>query len=256
VRGGPVVATSLLLALLGATTVTLASPAADRVHIVVGGDTLDRIGRRYGVSVDALVAANHLASAHVTLRIGHRLLVPPAEPGVRRVRRLPQRAAPNLREARGPTNLVLAIPDFVDEAPHFAWPSYGPITSPFGRRRHGWHRGVDIRGQRGDPVTAAASGVVVVSGIEPRYGRVIKIEHDGGFMTVYAHNDENLVEVGDEVQAGDLIGRIGRTGRATAEHVHFEIRRDGRVYNPLYLLPLPPEVARVDDMDADDNNDE
>lgn len=256
----PVVTAALLLTFVGAESAVVASAFADRVHVIARGDTLAGLATRHGVTVDALVTANHLASDRAPLRLGQRLVVPPSEvgarpeEGARRLRRPLPGAAANLREVRGPANLVLAIPDFIDQAPRFLWPSYGPITSPFGRRRRGWHHGVDIRGQYGDPVIAAAAGVVVVSRTEPRYGRVVKIEHDAGFMTVYAHNSENLVEVGDEVQAGELIGRMGRTGRATAEHVHFEIRRDGRVYNPLYLLPLPPQISRVDDIEPDDSD--
>jgi murein DD-endopeptidase MepM/ murein hydrolase activator NlpD len=92
---------------------------------------------------------------------------------------------------------------------------------------------------------------VALSGVEPRYGRVIKVEHDGGFVTVYAHNDQNLVEAGDRVAAGETIATVGRTGRATTNHLHFEIRRHGRTYNPLYLLPLPPRIARAE---PDDNS--
>jgi murein DD-endopeptidase MepM/ murein hydrolase activator NlpD len=88
--------------------------------------------------------------------------------------------------------------------------------------------------------------MVVASGSEPRYGRVVKIEHEDGFLTVYAHNEENLVTIGMRVSAGDPIGTIGRTGRATAHHLHFEIRRGASVYNPLYLLPLPARVGQVD----------
>ena len=75
---------------------------------------------------------------------------------------------------------------------------------------------------------------------------MVKIDHDGGFVTVYAHNERNLVEVGEHVAAGQIIARVGRTGRATADHVHFEIRHEGRVYNPLYLLPLPPRFVHVE----------
>jgi murein DD-endopeptidase MepM/ murein hydrolase activator NlpD len=88
---------------------------------------------------------------------------------------------------------------------------------------------------------------VVTSGTEPLYGRVVKIEHEDGYVTVYAHNQENLVRVGMQVAAGDPIATIGRTGHATTHHLHFEIRRNGAVYNPLYLLPLPPQVAQVDE---------
>src|SRR5207249_3005869 len=108
---------------------------------------------------------------------------------------------------------------------------------------------LDIKAEPGTPVKAAAPGVVVMSGVEPRYGRVVKIAHDGGFLTVYAHNDANLVEAGDRVAAGETIATVGRTGRATTDHLHFEIRRQGRTYNPLYLLPLPPRIARVEETD-------
>jgi lipoprotein NlpD len=147
---------------------------------------------------------------------------------------------------RGPRGLELTVPDFVEDAPAFAWPVDGPVTSTYGRRRRGWHRGIDIKADRGSVVFAAAAGVVVSARVEPRYGRVVKIEHDDGFLTVYAHNEENLVEVGMRVAAGDPIATIGRTGRATAHHLHFEIRRGAAVYNPLYLLPLQAQVAQVD----------
>jgi len=141
------------------------------------------------------------------------------------------------------------VPDFVEAAPPFLWPVEGPVSSTFGRRRSGWHRGIDITADRGAVIFAAAAGVVVTSGIEYRYGRVVKIEHDDGYVTVYAHNDENLVRVGMRVAAGDPIATVGRTGRATADHLHFEIRRNDAVYNPLYLLPLPPRVGQVEESD-------
>jgi lipoprotein NlpD len=155
---------------------------------------------------------------------------------------------------KGPLDLVLAVPDFFDTLLSFVWPTDGPVSSTFGRRRRGWHRGIDIMVDRGTAVTAAAPGVVVVSDVEPRYGRVVKIGHEDGFLTVYAHNDENLVAAGDEVQAGQRIANAGRTGHATSYHVHFEIRRDGRVYNPLYMLPLPPRVAQIDETDVEEDD--
>jgi murein DD-endopeptidase MepM/ murein hydrolase activator NlpD len=148
--------------------------------------------------------------------------------------------------------LALAVPEFVEAAPAFAWPVEGTVTSLFGRRRSGWHRGIDVKAERGTIIFAAAEGTVVVSGVEPRYGRVVKIEHDDGFMTVYAHNEENLVQVGMRVGAGDPIATLGRTGRATAHHVHFEIRRNGSVYNPLYLLPNPRSVSQVEETEETD----
>jgi lipoprotein NlpD len=232
------------------------APAAGeaRVHVVGRGDTLSGIAARYGVSVTALVAANRLASDRVVIRLGQRLVIPAAGTATAPPARRPSQVLSSVsgRAARGccgPRGLILALPDFADPSPAFAWPVEGPITSTFGRRRSGWHRGIDIKAQRGAAVFASAAGVVVASDVEPRYGRVVKIEHDAHFLTVYAHNEENLVDSGVRVAAGDPIATIGRSGRATAYHLHFEIRYDGAVYNPLYLLPLPPRVGQVEETD-------
>jgi murein DD-endopeptidase MepM/ murein hydrolase activator NlpD len=246
------VAGALGAALVASAVSVPADPAGDRVHSVVKGDTLYSIARRYGVAVGALVSANRLASDRITLRVGQRLVIPAA--GVGPARALVARSArsaadpgPRARSWRAPIDFVLAVPDFADALSTFEWPADGSVSSAFGRRRSGWHRGIDIRAPHGEPILAAAAGVVVVAGVEPRYGRVLKIEHEYGFTTVYAHNDENLVKIGDWVTPGQRIARVGRTGRATNYHVHFEIRRDGRVYNPLYMLPMPGRVAQVDE---------
>jgi lipoprotein NlpD len=221
------------------------------IHEVGRGETLSAIANKYKVTVASIVIANRLRGPRAKLMPGQRLSIP--KPGV---------APPPLRVRRGgpideplPVSLVLGVPEF-DEAPPFQWPIAGPVTSTFGRRKRSWHRGLDIRADAGTPILASAAGVVIASGFEPRYGLRVKIEHDGGFMTVYAHNSANLVEAGQEVAAGQVIGTVGRTGRATGEHVHFEIRYDGRVYNPLYLLPLPPRPIQVDLATSDQHDDD
>jgi murein DD-endopeptidase MepM/ murein hydrolase activator NlpD len=226
------------------------APSAPRVvHEVSRGDSLSSLARRYNVTVAALVAANRLPSERATLKVGQRLIIPPGDTQSARVRVAKKvgDASPRATALRAPGDFFFAVPDFADALTAFIWPKEGTITSSFGRRRLGWHRGIDIKGERGDPIFAAAPGVVVVSGVEPRYGRVVKIEHEYGFTTVYAHNDDNFVGMGDWVVTGQRIGSIGRTGRATSDHLHFEIRREGRVYNPLYMLPLPARVAHVED---------
>ena len=209
------------------------------VHEVQRGETLSLIAKKYRVTVASIVIANRLRGPRARLAVGQTLTIP--RPG----------AGAALRARRGPVDeplplsLVLGVPDF-DEAPAFHWPVAGPVTSTFGRRSRSWHRGVDIGADAGTPIVASAPGIVIASGFEPRYGQIVKIEHEGGFVTVYAHNERNMVEVGQEVALGQVIAVVGRTGRATAEHVHFEIRYDGRVYNPLYLLPLPPRFVQVE----------
>jgi murein DD-endopeptidase MepM/ murein hydrolase activator NlpD len=226
-----------------------------RVYEVKPGDTLTSLAKRYSVSVATLVKLNKLPSVNAQLKVGQRLVIPGSDAPATAVHRTspthPGGNAPTRTVAatnsQAPARLALAVPDFDGDALPLGWPAEGPVVSAFGHRRSGWHGGIDIKAPLGTPVQAAAAGVVVTSGVETRYGLVVKIEHKAGFMTVYAHNDVNLVEVGDRVDAGDLIALVGNTGRATTYHVHFEVRRDGLAYNPLYLLPMPPRIAQIDE---------
>lgn len=237
-------------------------------HTVQPGDTLSGIGKRYGVTVKTLVRTNGLSSAKVRLKVGSRILVPagpaapaplaksPAEAKAPATRVMPSTRASRRAAAaarRMPAYIVLSVPDFEEPIPPFTWPVEGSVSSNFGRRRMGWHGGVDIVAPAGAQITAVASGLVIASGVEGRYGRVVKIAHENGFVSVYAHNTDNLVELGQWVLAGEPIATVGRTGRASAEHVHFEIRRDGLRYNPLYLLPLPPRITTEEvELDEDE----
>lgn len=106
------------------------------------------------------------------------------------------------------------------------------VISPFGSRgRHG-HSGVDLKTRPNDPILAAFSGVVIMSQRYSGYGNCIIVKHPNGLQTLYSHNSKNLVKVGDRVVAGQQIALTGRTGRATTEHLHFELRINGRPYNP------------------------
>jgi murein DD-endopeptidase MepM/ murein hydrolase activator NlpD len=249
-------------------TKSSAVAATPAIYLVTAGDTLTAIASRHRVTIAALLSANRLSSSSARLRVGQRLVIPSVAGAVARAtgavaaatgagarvrKMLP--AVATRRPPALPKTLVLALPDFSELTPLFVWPVDGQVSSTFGRRRMGWHKGIDIKADLGMPVAAAAAGTVVVSGYETRYGRVIKIEHLNGFMTVYAHNDQNLVEAGNRVAPGQLIAAVGRTGRATAHHVHFEIRQAGLAYNPLYMLPLPPRAALLEETDEEDHED-
>ncbi len=112
---------------------------------------------------------------------------------------------------------------------------YGYRTDPFtGKKR--FHRGIDFAAEAGSEVLAVAAGVVVFSGREQGYGNVVEIRHAGGYITHYAHNRENLVKVGDRVEKGETIAILGSTGRSSGPHVHFEVRRDGKIINPARFI--------------------
>ncbi len=108
---------------------------------------------------------------------------------------------------------------------------YGYRIDPFTGRR-GWHAGVDFAGKHGSDVISVASGVVTYSGHKGSFGQLVEISHSNGYVTRYAHNSENLVSVGDVVERGDVIAKMGSSGRSTGSHVHFEVLHEGKVLNP------------------------
>ncbi len=127
--------------------------------------------------------------------------------------------------------LALKIPEFI-------WPVEGVVTSPFGWRGHEHHDGIDIGAPLGTPIRAAADGVVIYSGNGlTGYGNMIVIKHTPRVFTVYAHNKRNLVRKGQRVKQGQIIGYVGKSGRATGPHLHFEIRIGTRPVDPLRYLP-------------------
>ncbi len=232
-----------------------ASGASDGrcVHVVRRGESIDGIAARYGTTRNALAAANRLARPDA-LRAGQRLKVP----GCARGRAVPATTSSGEARRRSPAARSDPAPSVqepksrTDQA-HFIWPVRGPVSSGYGRRGFwGWHSGVDIKAREGAPIRAAAPGTVMFSGWQSSYGRMIHIAHPNGFSTVYAHNLRNAVKVGDRVEAGTVIGAVGRTGRATANHLHFEVRRQGRAQSPLSLLEprkAGPMLAKQSDGD-------
>ena len=118
----------------------------------------------------------------------------------------------------------------------------GYISSRFGERtdpftgRLALHKGVDFAGSAGSEVVAVASGVVTWAGDRYGYGQMVEVNHGNGYVTRYAHNAENLVIVGDTVKRGDVIARMGDTGRATGPNLHFEVLQDGKAVDPLKII--------------------
>ncbi len=114
---------------------------------------------------------------------------------------------------------------------HWAYPLPGShVISPYGGKRN--HSGVDLKTRPNDKIVAAFDGIVTYSGPKSGYGNYITIKHAYGFTTCYSHQSRNYVKNGQHVKAGEVIGLTGRTGRATTEHLHFEVRYNGRCINP------------------------
>lgn len=121
------------------------------------------------------------------------------------------------------------------------WPVEGYVTNEFyttgGDKSANYHPGMDIAAKRNTPVRTSADGVVVTSGWDDTYGHQVVIDHGFGIMTVYGHNARVLVKEGDRVSRGQTIAFVGNTGKSTAPHLHFEVRRNGVAVDPRnYLL--------------------
>jgi murein DD-endopeptidase MepM/ murein hydrolase activator NlpD len=116
--------------------------------------------------------------------------------------------------------------------------SYGWRIDPFTGQR-AFHEGIDFMAEHGAPIQAAAGGVVVYSDFHPQYGNMIEIDHGNDLVSRYAHASKRLVKAGDVVLSGAKIGEVGRTGRATGTHLHFEVRNRGVPQNPMQFLRQP-----------------
>ena len=178
-------------------------------HQLEKGQTLSTLSRAYHVPVSTLLQVNGISDPN-SIPAHRPIFIPGA---------------------------IRTIPIPTDESPGLARPLAGRITSPFsagGKHRH--HEGIDIDGELGQRIRAAAAGRVLEAGKEGRYGNSVLIDHGAGLTTFYAHASKLLVRAGDWVRQGEPIAEVGRSGNARGTHLHFETRRNGRAVNPLGLL--------------------
>lgn len=215
-------------------------PPAGVVHRVGAGETLWRIAHAYEVPLDEVVRENALEDP-TRLESGTLLFIPGATHAVA-VPPAPQPLAMGSaaqRPRRGPASIPRAGARPLDVAARgepMLWPAPGVLISGFGARERDRHDGIDLACPEGTPVRAADAGVVLFSGEQRGYGKLVLLAHENDLVTVYAHNSENLVERGDKVPRGAEIARVGRSGNATGPHVHFEVRVAAQPRDPLGFL--------------------
>lgn len=116
--------------------------------------------------------------------------------------------------------------------------NFGWRIDPFSGQR-AFHEGIDFMAEQGTPIVAAAGGVVVYSDFHPQYGNMVEVDHGNSLISRYAHASARLVKSGDVVLRGAVIAKVGKTGRATGTHLHFEVRQRGAPQNPTQFLRLP-----------------
>lgn len=212
-------------------------------HRVRGGEDMLWIAKSYGVDLQDLAEVNNIEDTERALTPGNKLYIPPKR--FYRHKKLPfeGKLLQHIEGAKKPrffkkggrkkgSDSVYTAHD------QFFWPVEGAVISPFGIRHGRRHDGVDIRAKQGTPIQAANEGRVVFAGTMRGYGNLILIRHEDNFFTAYAHNQANLAKENQKVKKGEVIGRVGRTGRATGAHLHFEVREGDKARNPLFFLPV------------------
>jgi murein DD-endopeptidase MepM/ murein hydrolase activator NlpD len=196
-------------------------------HIVEKHQTLYRICKTYQVDLQAVAAANGITDPG-KIREGQRVFIPGAGTPLKVEIYFEDVVA----EPAGKAEL-----EPVAKKPNFLWPVRGKCVDFFTESETKRHHGIDIACPLGTAVKASSPGVVIYSGNTIKgYGNLVILRHSEEFVTVYAHHDANLVEEGAKVQRGQTIGRVGKTGRATGPHLHFEIRRNNKAVDPLPWL--------------------
>jgi len=194
-------------------------------HTVERHQTLFRICKTYGVGIQDVAGENGISDVN-RIRAGQRLFIPGAE----RVMKVEIYIEDVVRELPEREKTSLPKSDFI-------WPVEGRCISGFEEEERKRHQGIDISSPAGVPIKASNGGWVIYSGNMIRgYGNLIILHHSDEFVTVYAHNQVNLVEEGMRVEKGQTIGKVGQTGRASGPHLHFEIRKNNKAVDPFLFL--------------------
>jgi len=195
------------------------------LHTIRAGETLEDIAIKYDVSMSQIVGTNRIVDPN-QMHAGVEIFIPGAKTTPKEQEKLVKSRGIELCGKYG-----------------FFRPTRGRVTSRFGYRIHpisrkrSFHRGVDLAAPYGTPIYAAADGRVIFSGRMGGYGKLVVIQHSGGWVTRYAHNSRLRIKKGKWVRGGKtVVALAGATGRAKGSHLHFEIWKDGKVVNPLKYI--------------------
>jgi len=202
-------------------------------HLVKPKESIHRIAKMYDLSVFDILDYNNLNT--YKLEPGMKIML--ATGKTKPVETSKPQIEPTKQKTPKTGKPIPTHPTITKPKTKLALPLNGTITSEFGLRNGRPHKGIDIAADKGNPIHAALKGKVVYSGTQRGYGNVIILEHDNYVMTVYAHNEANLVRLGEIIYKGQPIATVGQTGTATGPHLHFEYRVKGKAINPRKVLP-------------------
>ena len=194
-------------------------------HVVERHQTLYRICKTYGVDLKEVASLNGITDPG-KIETGQRIFIA----GAKKVLKVEIYIDDVAAEQGEKSKITYKKLDFI-------WPVEGRITDVFKEAESKKHQGIDISSPIGTPIRASNAGKVIYSnnGIKG-YGNLIILRHSEEYVSVYAHNQVNLVEEGTWAEKGQVIGKVGQTGRATGPHLHFEIRKNNKPLDPFLFL--------------------
>jgi len=180
-------------------------------HKVQAGETIWRIAKAYNVPMQEIIDSNNIPDV-AQVEVNQLLMIP---------------TALSVRE-------VFIVSD--NDPEEFVWPVEGKIINYFNQRKgFSVYKGIDIKTRPGESIKASRAGRVVFSDFLTGYGKMVILDHEDGFYSVYANNEENLVKLNDKVQKNMRISKVSQVDKKS--YLHFEIRRHSKEQNPLFYLP-------------------
>lgn len=206
----------------------------DGIHTVNKGETLTIIARMYDLDLLELLHYNRIATWELTkgqiinLRSGmqeeeEEVAIVPQEPEKSKTP-TQKKVKKKIKKTKPAPVIEIKDKNFISPLQDFR------ISQHFNKDER--HQGIDLAAPAGTPIFAVKSGAVIYSGTQKGYGNLIILEHPDRVMTVYAHNEKNIAKAGEKITQGDQIATVGNTGRSTGNHLHFEIRNEGRAVDP------------------------
>jgi len=194
-------------------------------HVVERHQTFYRICKSYGVDIKEVASLNGISDPS-KIQTGQRIFIP----GAKRALKVEIYIDDVVAEQGERAKVAYKRLDFI-------WPVEGKINQGFEEAENRRHQGIDISSGVGAPIKASNAGTVIYSNNTIKgYGNLIILRHSEELVTVYAHNQMNLVEEGTWVEKGQIIGKVGQTGRTSGPHLHFEIRKSNKAIDPLLFL--------------------
>ncbi len=225
-------------------------------YIVSENDTMQSVAKKYDISAYQLSIANGLETDD-ELVVGQKLLIPKESKtkesiaAKKREAKAASKTKSHVKDKKtgSKTSENVVVKKDSQQGQDYIWPVKGTVTSLMGPRRGRSHDGIDISAPFKAPISAVRNGTVIFAGKMSAYGNLVIIKHTGNIFSAYAHLSEFKVDKDKKVKQGELIGLVGRTGRASATHLHFEIRSKTQAMDPMKYLP-PKHASQIKNLDT------